>query len=554
MVTGGCGACVVLLSKYDPISEELEHFTVSSCLTLLCSVDRCSITTSEGLGNSRDGFHPIHQRFSGFHASQCGFCTPGMCVSLFSALINAEKTPRVEPPPGFSKLTVSEAEKAISGNLCRCTGYRPIADVCKSFAADVDMEDLGINSFWEKGDCKEVKVSKLPFYNPSDGICTFPEFLKNEIRSSVLCNSKRYSWYNPVSVKELQSMLISNSNENNTRVKLVVGNTGVGYYKEIEHYDKFVNLRYIPELSVIRRDHLGIEIGATVTISKAILALKKEKDFEFHPHAEAVFQRIADHMEKIASGFIRNSASVGGNLVMAQRNHFPSDIATILLAAGSSVNIMTDLIHERLTLEEFLGRPPLDSRSVLLSVHIPCWEKARNGFTKTDAKLLFETYRAAPRPLGNSLPYLNAAFLAEVTPCETSSGVIIDNIQLAFGAYGIKHATRARMVEDFLAGKLLSVNVLFEAIKLLGATIVPKVGTTSAAYRSSLAVGFLFEFLHSLLDGCNSHKQFGRIENAALSLSGKQVVESNLTNYPVGVPIIKAGAAIQASGLFCPPF
>lgn len=554
MVTGGCGACVVLLSKYDPISEELEHFTVSSCLTLLCSVDRCSITTSEGLGNSRDGFHPIHQRFSGFHASQCGFCTPGMCVSLFSALINAEKTPRVEPPLGFSKLTVSEAEKAISGNLCRCTGYRPIADACKSFAADVDMEDLGINSFWEKGDCKEVKGSKLPFYNPSDEICTFPEFLKNEIRSSVLCYSKRYPWYNPVSVKELQSMLISNSNENNTRVKLVVGNTGVGYYKEIEHYDKFVNLRYIPELSVIRRDHLGIEIGATVTISKAILALKKEKDFEFHPHAEAVFQRIADHMEKIASGFIRNSASVGGNLVMAQRNHFPSDIATILLAAGSSVNIMTDLIHEKLTLEEFLGRPPLDSRSVLLSVHIPCWEKARNGFTKTDAKLLFETYRAAPRPLGNSLAYLNAAFLAEVTPCETSSGVIIDNIQLAFGAYGIKHATRARMVEDFLAGKLLSVNVLFEAVKLLGATIVPKVGTTSAAYRSSLAVGFLFEFLHSLLDGCNSHKQFGRIENAALSLSGKQVVESNLTNYPVGVPIIKAGAAIQASGLFCPPF
>lgn len=357
-------------------------------------------------------------------------------------------------------------------------------------------------------------------------------------------------------------MLMSNSDDNNTRVKLVVGNTGAGYYKEIDHYDKFISLRYIPELSVIRRDHMGIEIGATVTISKAILAMKKEKDGEFHPHGEAVFQKIANHMEKIASGFIRNSASVGGNLVMAQRNHFPSDIATILLAAGSSVIIMTDLIHEKLTLEEFLGRPPLDSRSVLLSVHIPCWETTRNCCTKTDTKLLFETYRAAPRPLGNSLAYLNAAFLADVTPCETSNGVIIDNIQLAFGAYGIKHATRARMVEEFLGGKLLTANVTFEAIKLLGATIVPEVGTTSAAYRSSLAVGFLFEFLHSfvdackfsngLSDGCGTDKQLGHIENAAL-LSGKQVVESSQNYYPVGVPITKAGAAIQACGLFHHP-
>ena len=158
VIAGGCGACVVLLSKYDPVLDRVEDFTVSSCLTLLCSVNGCSITTTEGLGSSKAGFHPIHQRFTGFHASQCGFCTPGMCVSFFSALVNAEKIHRPEPPQGFSKLTVSEAEKAIAGNLCRCTGYRPIADACKSFAADVDMEDLGFNSFWRKGETKLVMV------------------------------------------------------------------------------------------------------------------------------------------------------------------------------------------------------------------------------------------------------------------------------------------------------------------------------------------------------------------------------------------------------------
>lgn len=545
---GGCGACVVLLSKYNPVDEEVENFTVSSCLTLLCSVDKCSITTTEGLGNSKDGFHPIHQRFAGFHASQCGFCTPGMCISLFSALINAEKAPRAEPPPGFSKLTVSEAEKAIAGNLCRCTGYRPIVDACKSFAADVDMEDLGINSFWKKGESNEVKASKLPFYNPSDQICTFPEFLKNEIRSSMLLSSKSNSWYQPVNVKELMSMLLA---ENDTRVKLVVANTGTGYYKEVDHYDKYIDLRHIPDLSMIRRDQMGIIIGATVTISKAILTLKEVNKGEFHSQGELVFQKIANHMEKIASGFIRNSGSIGGNLVMAQRNYFPSDIATILLAVDSAVNIMTDLKHEKLTLEEFLGRPPLDPRSVLLSIQIPCWEPTRKGSTKTDTKLLFETYRAAPRSLGNALAYLNAAFLAEVTSCKTSNGVIIDNIQLAFGAYGTKHAIRARKVEECLAGKLLSIDVLFEAIKLLEATIVPEIGTSRAAYRSSLAVGFLFEFLRPFIDACGELTNGlvdGFNENQALSLSAKQVVESNQKYYPVGEPITKSGAAIQASG------
>lgn len=59
---GGCGACIVLLSKYDPVIDQVEDLTVSSCLTLLCSVNGCAITTTEGLGNSKDGFHSIHQR------------------------------------------------------------------------------------------------------------------------------------------------------------------------------------------------------------------------------------------------------------------------------------------------------------------------------------------------------------------------------------------------------------------------------------------------------------------------------------------------------------
>ncbi|KAK8643295.1 hypothetical protein V6N13_012598 [Hibiscus sabdariffa] len=93
---GGCGACVILLSKYDPMHDKVDDFTLREL-----EIARMG------------GFHPIHGRFSGFHASQCGYCIPGMCVSLYSALVNAaDKTSGPEP------------------------------HACKSFAADVDIWDL----------------------------------------------------------------------------------------------------------------------------------------------------------------------------------------------------------------------------------------------------------------------------------------------------------------------------------------------------------------------------------------------------------------------------
>ncbi|MCD7464424.1 Primary amine oxidase 1 [Datura stramonium] len=266
-------------------------------------------------------------------------------------------------------------------------------------------------------------------------------------------------------------------------------------------------------------------------------------------------------MEKIASPFVRNSASVGGNLVMAQKNGFPSDIATLFLGLSATVSLMTSHRLEKLTWEELLSRPPLESRTVLLSVSIP-FKKDRNS------KLLFETYRAAPRPHGNALAYVNAAFQADVSLCQNS--ILINNILLAFGAYGTKHATRAKKAEEYLTGKTLNVHVLYEALKLVKLAVVPEDGTLHPEYRSSLAVSYVFEFLypftdaHSAIsggplngindisvkevyetskDGCISQ---GRKQT--LLFSAKQVVESNTEYYPVGEPMKKVGAAMQAAG------
>ncbi|XP_062190776.1 indole-3-acetaldehyde oxidase-like [Phragmites australis] len=593
---GGCGACVVLLSTYDAASGAVSHAAASSCLTLVHGLHHRAVTTTEGLGSSGrvrgGGLHAVHARLAGFHASQCGFCTPGVCMSLAAALAAAESAAgRPEPPEGFSRLTAAEAERAVAGNLCRCTGYRPIADACKSFAADVDLEDLGLNSFWRKGD---ADASKLPRYNEGS-IGAFPEFLKAEIRVSLgidgctpaaLVRSES-SWHRPRSVDEYYK-LVGSELFGESRTKVVVGNTASGVYREAGVYDRYIDLRDIPELNSVNKDARGVEIGAAVSISRVIEILRGEGG----GCKDVVSGKIADHMEKVASPFIRNTASLGGNLIMAQRDQFASDIATILLAAGSSICMQVSSERLAVTLEEFLEMPPCDYKTLLLSIHIPHWTPTgvlsgdrtlnRTGSTR-GTYVLFETCRAAPRPLGNAVAYLNSAFSAQAALDETSGILILDKLCLAFGAYGTQHAIRAKNVEKFLVGKPITASVLLEACKVLKNTIVPKEGTRHAAYRSSLAVSFLFSFLYPVtrgtlkpvkavhFNGCvtsgsngnpncepDTHVDASLMEinsvksslysNDRILESSKQIIEINKDYLPVGIPAKKVGAELQASG------
>ncbi|KAE8690244.1 Aldehyde oxidase 2 [Hibiscus syriacus] len=225
-------------------------------------------------------------------------------------------------------------------------------------------------------------------------------------------------------------------------------------------------------------------------------------------------------MEKIALRFIRNSGSVGGNLMIAQRKHFPSDIAIILFSMDTIVEIMTSQSRLQLTLEEFLGRPPLDLENVLLSIKMPYLESSTSVSSDAQEKLLFETYRAASRSLGNALPYLNSTFLAQLS--QSPTGFMLNNCWFAFGVYGTKHAIRVKEVEEFLNGKLLSISVLYEAFKFLETLVIHEDGTSSPVYRSNLAVGFFFEFLIPSTD--SEHEQI-ESQRQKLELSSKPLVK-----------------------------
>lgn len=75
---GGCGACTVMISKYDRINGKVKHFAANACLTPVCAMHGLSVTTIEGIGSTRTKLHPVQERIAKAHGSQCGFCTPGM--------------------------------------------------------------------------------------------------------------------------------------------------------------------------------------------------------------------------------------------------------------------------------------------------------------------------------------------------------------------------------------------------------------------------------------------------------------------------------------------
>ncbi|KAG6551578.1 hypothetical protein Mapa_007001 [Marchantia paleacea] len=487
---GGCGSCVVLLSKYDSKSNKTEDYTINSCLAPICSVDGCAITTTEGLKNGKEP-HAVHTRLAEFHGSQCGFCTPGMAVSIFSCLKNSSTKSAVEAES--TKPTVVEAENAIAGNLCRCTGYRPILDVCKSFAADVDIEDLGVNTFWESSEL--AKESSLNVYIPEKDP-RFPTFLETQTGDYLEIKSVRAkevtAWRSASTLSELFTMYEDEKNGKNRDVQFVAGNTSSGVYKDFRP-SVYIDINKIPELQCVVETDCTLEVGAAVSLSKLITILEAS--------GGPVFSELAKHLRKVASEHVRNRASVGGNLIMSQKLGFASDVATILLGAGSQVTIATSRDSCIKDMEEFLAGVSPDT-TILQCIRIPSWAQ----FSKDGKeKLLFRTYRSSPRINGNAVSSVNAAFLAifqtsEADNCEPAGKV--QQLRLAFGALGGPHAIRAKRTEKYLIQKTIDADVLKNAVKILREDILSSAKDDhlhTAAYRASVAVGFLFQFFEPLL-------------------------------------------------------
>uniref|UniRef100_A0A3B4BGP6 2Fe-2S ferredoxin-type domain-containing protein n=1 Tax=Periophthalmus magnuspinnatus TaxID=409849 RepID=A0A3B4BGP6_9GOBI len=130
---GGCGACTVMVSRYQPRTKTILHFAATACLVPICQLHGAAVTTVEGIGNTKTRLHPVQERIAKANGSQCGFCTPGMVMSMYTLLRN-------KPWP-----SMEDIKEALAGNLCRCTGYRPIIDGYRTFCQEANCCQLNGN-------------------------------------------------------------------------------------------------------------------------------------------------------------------------------------------------------------------------------------------------------------------------------------------------------------------------------------------------------------------------------------------------------------------------
>ncbi|NP_001274196.1 aldehyde oxidase 1 [Equus caballus] len=421
---GGCGACTVMISRYNPITKRIRHYPANACLLPICSLHGAAVTTVEGVGSTKARIHPVQERIAKCHGTQCGFCTPGMVMSIYTLLRN-------HPEPTLDQLT-----DALGGNLCRCTGYRPIIDACKTFCKTsgccqskengVCCLDQGINELpeFEEGNKTSPKLFSeeefLPL-DPTQELIFPPELMimaeKQPQRTRVFVGD-RMTWISPVTLKELLEAKVKYP-----QAPIVMGNTSVG--PEVKFKGAFhpviISPDCIEELSVVNHADDGLTLGAGLSLAqvKEILAeviqkLPEEKTQTYH----AVWK----HLGTLAGCQIRNMASLGGHIVS---RHLDSDLNPLLAVGNCTLNLLSKEGERQIPLnEQFLTKCPsadLKPGEILVSVNIPYSRKWE----------FVSAFRQAQRQQ-NALAIVNSGmrvFFGE-------GGGIIRELSIAYGGVG----------------------------------------------------------------------------------------------------------------------
>lgn len=256
---GVCGACTVLL----------EGQPVRACLMFAVSAAGQELTTVEGLAEPDGRLGPVQQAFKECHGLQCGFCTPGFLTTITAGL-------RDNPDP-----TEDEAREMIGGNLCRCTGYRPIRDAALSMGERADTRPP-----WADDPELEREIRNLA---PLVGS-------KNQNSES----QERY--LTPSTLADLIDTM-----QRHPDARLVAGATDLWLEvtQRLEHFETLIDLRQVRELRQIEETADGWWIGAAVTYR------------EWEPLLAEHYPAFAHLLTRLGSAQIRNRGTVGGNIANA---------------------------------------------------------------------------------------------------------------------------------------------------------------------------------------------------------------------------------------------
>ena len=485
---GGCGACTIMIQELSQDGKTWKKgLPINSCLTPLVSLGGCKVTTVEGVGTKEEGYHPIQKKMADCNASQCGMCTPGFVVNMYALL-------QENPKP-----TAEEVERRFDGNLCRCTGYRPILDAFHSLAT-TDIEDLAGAPCATRGE-RGAGAATLPACAggcAKGGSCKKAEGgeaagidaarARREAGGVTFYRSGDNSttWAQPSTLAQLCDLMSSSSSP----YEIVASNTGIRGVKK--YYDNaawggddagtaaapsetlLINISRIQELNFVQQNSNGVELGCLTTLRDAIEALADSGGVKG--------AALSAHIAKVASQQVRAAATIGGNLSLhIKYPAFPSDVATILAGAGASAT----LVDPETKKESSVAVEDLKSVEglVLKSVVIPLGSPADKFFTD----------RVALRHQ-NAHAIVNAAFGLDLDP----AGGTIRGARIFFGGVSAAGVVRAPKTEAILIGKSPSADGLMgQALSALSQEVVPDDGRQKQ-YKSSLIQSLFYKFLLGL--------------------------------------------------------
>jgi len=357
---GDCGACTVVIAEPveaddvygDPAADPavvsdgtsatrapgLRYRAVNACIQFVPTLDGKALYTVESLKRPGGSAHPVQQAMVETHGSQCGFCTPGFVMSLFALY-------KSDPAPDRQMI-----DDSLAGNLCRCTGYRPIVDAaCRMYeighalapdAMDALNAPAGAGGDRARRDEQSIATTLRSLASPEGAV--FPH------------TSGRF--FAPRTVDELAAVL-----EERPEARIVAGATDVGLWVTKQHraIGDVIYLGEVRALRAITATPTHLEIGAGDTLTEVMPALAGR------------WPDLAELLRRYASPPIRNAATLGGNVV----NGSPiGDSMPLLIALRASLVLASARARREVPIEDFYTgyrRSLLAPDELLVAIRIP---------------------------------------------------------------------------------------------------------------------------------------------------------------------------------------
>lgn len=427
---GDCGACTVVLG--EAVDGQLAYRAVNSCIRLAHSVAGMAVFTAEDIAAPNGELHPAQEAMVQCHASQCGFCTPGFVMSLFGAYQNN----------GGQGISREQAQADLSGNLCRCTGYRPILDAAERMGSLPLPPGCGVNEAATLAALKALKPKR--------------QGLEAYLRPTTL-----------VALLQQRAKF--------PKAQVVAGCTDVGLWvtKLHKRFDRVLDVTAARELQRVETYPHHIAIGAAVSLTDAFAALVQER-----PQLKTFSQRFAGLP-------VRNAGTLGGNVA----NGSPiGDSMPLLIALGASVVLMRwkktaaggEVAHRELRLEDlYTGY----RTNVMRADELLCWIKVPRPTQQETMKV----YKISKRFDDD----ISAVCLAIQMSLQDGT---VQHISIGAGGVAATPA-RARQTEAALLGQPWNANTVMAATAALRAEFQPISDMrASARYRQTVLGNLLQRF------------------------------------------------------------